>query len=339
MAGPGGGSRGGGFGGGSRGGGFGGGRGGGFGGGSYGGGFGGGPRGPYRPPHRHYRPFFGGWYHRPYYYGGGCLSGAIGIILAPILIIFAVIILLMGSLGELGSSFASIANGGTVVYNEAQFQDYANRQYATEFGSSSATEDNMLIVFLTNEENDGYYYIAWVGDNIRSEINNMFGNEGTPFGYAVHDSINAEYYAYSLDSNLAAVMETMTAKVKNLNLESSFRKEYSHANMTESHLTNRSSLTLNADTVNSALEEFTEETGIPVVIVVDNMEAVFGKTVPIYDVFTIIVVIALIALAIYLIVRAVKNRKNNNGDDENGPDNDGPDNKNSYRNAYNSYRT
>ena len=333
MAGPGGGSRGGGFGGGSRGGGFGGGHGGGFGGGS----FGGGPRGPHRPHRPYYgRPFFGGWYHRPYY-GGGCLSGAVGIIMLPIIIILSVIIMLMGSVGALGSSFANIASGGTVQYNEAQFQEYANRQYGAEFGSSSAVEDNMLIVFLTNEENDGYYCIAWVGDNIRSEINNMFGDESTHFGYTVNNCVNAEYYAYSLDSNLAAVMETMTSKVKNLGLGSSFRKEYSHSNMTESHLTNYSNLTLNADTVNGALEEFTEETGIPVVIVVDNMENVFGKTIPITDIFTVIILLVIVGVAIYLIVRAVKNRKNK-GDDGNGANGGNGNSGNDYRNAYNSYR-
>ena len=331
MAGPGGGSRGGGFGGGSRGGGFGGGsRGGGFGGGS----FGGGPRGPRRPYYG--RPFFGGgWYRRPYYGGGGCLGGALGIILAPILIILAVIIMLMGSIGALGSSFANLANGGTVRYNEAQFQEYANRQYGAEFGTSTAVEDNMLIVFLTNEENDGYYCIAWVGDNIRGEINNMFGDESTHFGYTVNSCVNAEYYAYSLDSNLATVMETMTTKVKNLGLASSFRKEYDHSKMTESHLTNYSSLTLNAETVNVALEEFTEETGIPVVIVVDDMENVFGKSIAIYDLFTVILVIVLIGVAIYLIVRAVKNKKKGDNNNGNGGNNNGG---NEYRDAYNSYR-
>ena len=70
-----------------------------------------------------------------------------------------------------GNAFTNVANGGQIIYNEPAFQDYANEQYAREFGGSSAYEDNILIVFLTNEQSDGYYSIAWVGDNIDTEIN------------------------------------------------------------------------------------------------------------------------------------------------------------------------
>ena len=153
MPGPGGGSRGGGFGGGSRGGGFGGGgsRGGGFGGGSRG--FGGGFGGPHH--HHHYgywgprRPFFGGWYGRGY--GGGCLGGLLGILLLPIILLLVVSILLVSIVG---SAVANVANGGSIYYDEAAFQQYADDQYAAEFSSYSNYENNILIVFLT-------YRVGW----------------------------------------------------------------------------------------------------------------------------------------------------------------------------------
>lgn len=330
MPGPGGGSRGGGFGGGSRGGGFGGGgHHGGFGGGHYGGPRG--PRGPFGPR----RPFFGGgWFHRPYGYGygGGCLGGLLGMLMLPILLVLVVVMIFMGSVG---TALTNVANGGSVNYNEAKFQDYANKQYAAEFGSSSAYEDNLLIIFLTNEERDGYYCIAWIGDNIRSEISNMFGDDTTRFGQAMLSSVNEDYYEYSLSSNFATVMETMTGHINNLNLSSPFRSTSDHSSMVESHLTNKTSLSVSALTVDNALKAFTAETNIPAVIVIDEMETVFGKSLSISDIFVLLVLIAVIVLVIYLIVQAVKKKKNKGGDNNGNADNNGGNS--NYNGNYNNY--
>ena len=131
MPGPGGGSRGGGFGGGS------------FGGGGFGGGgFGRGPR------HHHHGPFFGGWYHRPYYGGGGCIGGLLGIILLPVILLLLVSIILVSMIG---SAISNVANGGIISYDEVKFQKYADQQYAAAFSSYSNYENNILLVFLTNE--------------------------------------------------------------------------------------------------------------------------------------------------------------------------------------------
>ena len=335
MAGPGGGSRGGGFGGGSRGGGFGGG-GGGFGGGSRGGGFGGpggfhgGPRGPYHRGPRfgygyYHRPRFFGWWGPRYYYGGGggCLGGLIGALMAPLILLLVVGIVLMAFVG---SAITNVANGGIISYSEDVFQDYANTEYYKAFGNSKATEDNILIVLLTNEESDGYYCIAWVGDNINDNINRMFGDETTAFGQSMIASVN-DYYAYSLDSNMAMVMNTMTEKVSDLELESSFKKTYSHEKSPASHLVNYTDLSLTEETVNDALVAFTEETDIPVVIVVEDMEDVFGKNIPTEDLVIMGVLAILGVVAIVTIVRVIKDRNkfkqgNPEDDDRNDRDND-----------------
>ena len=319
MPGPGGGSRGGGFGGGSRGG-------GGYGGGGFGGGgFG---RGPH---HHHHGPFFGGWYHRPYYGGGGCIGGLLGIILLPIILLLVVSIILVSMIG---SAISNVANGGIISYDEVKFQQYADKQYAAAFSSYSNYENNILLVFLTNEENDGYYAIAWVGDNIHSEINYMFGDETTAFGQVVQSSINREYYAYSLDSNLATVMDQMGNRIDRLNLRSSFRTELGTENLPTSHVVNYSSLNITEETVNAALEDFTEKTDIPTVIVIDTMENVFGKNIPIRDIIVVIGLVVLMGVAIFFIVRGIKNRnKNDNSNQNNGGNyNNGNNNYNNYNN-------
>lgn len=284
MAGPGGGGRSGGFGGGgSRG---------------SGGGFGGGPGG-FRGGHHHHHFHYG--YPRGYYYGGGILS----LILAPIIIGLVATLLLVVFLIN---SVSVIAAGGEVVYDEATFQDYANDQYYENFGSSSAEEDNMLIVFLTEENCQEYYCIAWLGDNIKTGINNMFGNDTTEFGSAVLGTIS-DYYAYDIDTGIASVMEEMADEVVALNLSSSFKTESDRTNLTESHIDNKTTLDITESTVNPALESFTEETGIPVVVVVETMENVFGKTMPVFSIVFTVVAGIVVAVCVVKLFQGIKERK------------------------------
>ena len=292
MAGPGGGARGGGFGGGgSRGG-------GGFS--SGGGGYrGGGYRGGYR----------GGMYFGPRYYGGGCIGGLASMIFLPIIAIVMAGIILIGSVI---SAFVIAGQGGIVQYDENTFGDYANARYEEEFGRYSGYEDNILIVFTTNETTDEYYCIAWVGDHISRRINNMFGNEYTEFGTAVTSNINTQSYKYSLSSNLAGVVETMTDIIEFNNIDSHTCKEDQEA---PSHLVNRSELSINDDTVNTALEDFAAKTGIPMVIVVDEEEDVFGKHIPISVIITIIISAVILIGAAIALFKAYKYR--NGGPNDN----------------------
>lgn len=224
----------------------------------------------------------------------------------PIVLLMVAVI---GFTTMFGTAFANVKNGGTVTYNEKEFQTYANQQYLEEFGDNTGTyEDNIMIVFLTNEERDGYYAIAWVGDNVHTEINKQFGNEYTIFGRAMQSSIDSDYYEFSISKNLAMVVDEMTDSVTALNLKSSFNSQ-STGLKTESHLTNHSDLAINEETVETALKAFTEETDIPMVIVVDTMENVFGKTLSFSDVFTMLLFIVLAVVAIVMIVRAVKSKR------------------------------
>lgn len=321
MPGPGGGSRGGGFGGGSRGGSFGGGSRGGFGGGSRGPGGPGGGRGPGGPrpggfggprggfggprPGYHHGPhhwgFFGPRWGRRYYGGGGCLGSFMGLIITLIVVALLVVVFAF-------SSIRNIASGGQVMYDESKMQAYASEQYEKEFGSS---ENALCVVFLTGDEAQGYYTIAWIGDNIKTEINNMFGNEYTEFGEAVNKYVSSDYHAYSLDKSLASVMDYMTEQIKSLNLASSFDRTMETGYEKTSHLVNYSELSMTESTVNYSLENFTEQTGIPAVIVVDDMQEVFGKTLATYD---IVMVIILIVIAVVIIVKYVKGSRGNNSE-------------------------
>ena len=262
----GGGSRGGsgGFGGGS----FGGSHGGSFGGSHNGGSFGGHHGGHFGGHHHHHHgPHFWGP-RRRVYVGGGFGGGCFSIVFIYIFVLFLALWLLLPNEG------VTINFGEEDMYNEATMQDYANDKYMQYFGSSSAVEDNILLVFLTNEACDGYYTIAWVGDNISDEINNMFG-EYTEYGEALYNNID-EYFAYSFDSDLADVVTTMTQHITDLGLDSSFYWTSDQSNLADSKFVNMTTMDLTTEIVHRAISDFTAKTGIPMVIVVDSAEKVFG---------------------------------------------------------------
>ncbi len=250
----------------------------------------------------------------------------------PVIIIFLIVGMLILNLT---STLSVVANGGLVNYNYDTLEEYALEQYAAEFGSTSAYEDNILIVVVTAENNYDFDWYGCVGWHIDGEISNMFGGNQTTLGGAMLSNVNQQSYKNSLTRDLSNVMATMEKAVASKRLESSFtcdeiRSEY------DSHITNKTDLYIDASVVNSALQSFTEETDIPVVIVVDEAEDVFGKYMPAQTIISVITIIVLIGLAIFLIVRAKRNKKNNQNN-QNGQNNYNNGNNNNYNNYNNGY--
>ncbi len=314
MAGPGGGGRG--AGGGSR---------GGFGGGSFGGGSRGGGFGGHGGPHGHfghgpYRPYGGwgwgwGWGPRRYrYYGGGC-SGVVGSIFV---ILFLMVWL---TLFLVGGGFAT--EKGMYNYDENAIQDYANGQYNAIFGSSDAYEDNILLVFLA--EDDEYYdyaYIAWVGDHIDMKITDMFGNEYTQFGQSVNARLGVSSYKYSIGKNIAQIVTDMESEVSSLGLSSSFYCNEAREDAVVK-LVNNTEMEISSEMVLASIESFTESTGIPVAVVVEDMGDVFTRTGALSSMMPVIIVAIIIVVVVVAMLK--KNGKNKTS----------PDNQNGQNGHYN----
>lgn len=232
-------------------------------------------------------------------------------IFLPIIAILVAAVLLITSVI---SAFSVAGQGGVVTYDENKFQDYADEMYAMEFGTSTAYEDNILLVFTVDEEYYNYYYIAWVGDHIERDINYMFGSNSSELGRAISASVNQQSYKYSLDSNLADVVDTMADKIEAKGLSDSFTCDETHAQVS-SHLTNMAEIDMTLETVDSALMDFTERTGISIVLVVDEEEDVFGKSMPAGTIITIVISLVILALAAYWIYKAIKYRNGGPNDD------------------------
>lgn len=285
MPGPGGGGHGGGFG-------------GGFGG---GGGFRGGFGGGYRPPRR-------GFFFMPFW-GGGCL----GALFTPIICMVLAIVMMIG---VIGGGLTTLFRGGNVVYSETKMQDYARRQYATIYDPSSATyEDNVVVVFLTNEDGQSYYSIGWVGDNLKSQVSDLFGNEYTALGNAMQASINTSSYRYSLGSNLAQVTEMMETSVRNQNLETVYRTQKAEKHEAgKVYNRSNSDLQINTEIIDAALKNFTDSTDISMSIVIADAKDVFGKSLNTSAILALLLCIILIVYAVVAIVRYVKRRRGNADD-------------------------
>ena len=315
MAGPGGGAHGGG---GGRGFGGGGGFGGGFGGGG-GRGFGGGYHGGHHGYHHHHH-HYGGWgFFRPryggFYYGGGCLGGLMGLILAPAIVVLMAVILLFFSISSMVSD---ISAGGSYKYDEDALHTCARAEYDEIYGDNSAAyDDNIMILFLADEESGyTYAYIGWVGDNVDTAVDEMFGDERSILGSAFANSI-PENYKDSLGKNLSAVVERMEASVGAPSSGDHFKvSQKGVANDPE--FKNKTSLPIREETMMVALDSFYETTNISMSVVVVGLDDVFEKGLNGSTIVMLILGIVLLIVAIVLIVRAVKNKKNGGGNGGNG---------------------
>ncbi len=239
--------------------------------------------------------------------------------MAPVIISVFVILLFISSIGSLIGGFFSPSpepDSFGQNYSEAAFQSAADAKYAEYFKPGDTYEDNILLYFLVEEECKDIYFIAWVGDNIAYEINYLFGNEQSEFGQAIYTNV-ANYYAYSLDSNLAAVVNEMQKHIEGLALPSSFKEETAAADPASSKLYDLtaagSAPSMTADTVNKALHSFTEATGIRTVIAVDYIENVFpsesGGGCASVDGTAIFTVSAILFLVVVIIAVTSKSKK------------------------------
>lgn len=285
--------------------------GGGFGGGRPGGGFGGGPHRPPHHHHHHYGFFWGPRWYRPYgYYGGGCLGGLAGLVILPVIMLILAVSLIVGSLS---GAFLEVSKGGTIRYDENEFQDYADAQYAEIYGDYEAYDDNILIVVATeSEEYWDYAYMVWIGDHLNTTVYEKFDTRST-LGNSMDRRINSSSYKYSLDSDLAKVVDDM--KVSLTSVSNPYTCHETRDADVPSKFVNKTDMNLTAKTVEDSLNAFTDETDIPISIVVEDAEEIFGKKISKGTIITLVFAAILITIAVVMVVKSVKRAKEaKNGD-------------------------
>ncbi len=203
----------------------------------------------------------GGGYHN---YGRNTISS---MILTPIVFIIVSAILF---------TFYFLSRNKTFSYDEEQFQEYAINKYIDVYGSS---ENEVLVLFVasSNPTEDGYYQICIVGDNIKLDINHMFGNTNTVFGKALDDGLPKGYLNSTLNAFRNALQKTDIA-INDLNLASNFYSTIDTTNLKESKIINNVTyLNLNESLLQPSLDEFTADTNITISIYIDDVTTVFPK--------------------------------------------------------------
>ena len=235
--------------------------------------------------------------------------------LLPLVLLTVVASLITGVFGSFGSSISNIANGGHYIEDNKTVNDYCSSQYAKEFDDAVEYEDNILIIFLVDEDHEKYYTKVFVGYNVDDRIDSMFGGRYTEYGRQLTKNIG-DNYEHSLSRNLSATVRGMSDEINNLNLDSSFIDDMGSPGEYLSHVTNNSSLDISDETINSALTKFTEETKIPIVIVIDDMDNVLDKSIRTSDIINVILALVIGGFAVYFIVRAFKKQRVVNNDDD-----------------------
>lgn len=228
-----------------------------------------------------------------------------GVLFAPVLLVVFCLIFVFGIVS---SSFSAISQGGTVQYDENALQDHAAAQYDAAFAASGAYEDGLLITFLVEE--DDYYdyqYMAWTGYHIRSDVRELFGNNTTALGQTIASHINAASYKHSLDNNLADAVDDLRGQIAAMGGDMYTCEEDRTA--LPSRLLNRTNIAMSEETVNASLRRFTEETGIPLVLVVENSNAVLPTQYPVGAVVSLVLFIVVAVLVVVLLVRRYNRRQ------------------------------
>ena len=229
------------------------------------------------------------------------------IILLPIILILFFAVFLVMSIVD---TVDVVSQGGIIQYDETTFQDYTQSAYYSNFTDVKTQEDGILVVVLAYEDYQEVAYIAWPGDNIKNNINNAFST-GSYFGSYFDSTVNRDNYKYSISKDLSKIIDYMSDRVVSYGNGSSFIVDHDMTNAPKSAAINKSKLVdLNEETISVSLERFTEATGIPIILLVDDAEAVFGKTIPSGNIVVLVFAsIAIIACVVFIIVKLRQRRK------------------------------
>ena len=229
--------------------------------------------------------------------------------------VLSFVVALLCAFGLLGcASFLIIGSGDGekidgVVYDEEIFEEYACKRYNDAFGNHDGVEDNVLIVFLANRNADEFYCITWVGENLHSEIVELFGDETTDFGITTMATVSGSY-ENSIDESFISIIEHMSASVDALGLDSSFITDFEFEARSESRLINYTELNIDKYAVSDALKAFTNKNDVPIVITVDYMDNVFQKPYQQTDtIFAVIFILAATIITTCIIIRSIKKAK------------------------------
>lgn len=184
---------------------------------------------------------------------------------SPISVILGIILLVFVGITE-------SCGGNSAVYSDSKLEAAASAQYESSFRQTDAPEDALLLYFVEYDDDQEFYYIAWVGDHIRDESYDLLGDNSTKLGRILLQEVDS-LYTFSLSEDLTASVTRLAEELQKI--------PGSHHTCDEdrsdcpSGLINLSDHDLDEASINQAIWAFTEATDIPLVLVVEDAEDIF----------------------------------------------------------------
>ena len=225
-------------------------------------------------------------------------------------------------LGFFGVFFIAIAGdllfGGTVRYDDDKMEEYLETTYIDEFGTSAESEDNILFVFLYDDEiYYNYDYSFYVGDDISTDLFHYIDS----FSSSIVDRhFEVDNYEEEIEANLCRDINDMSNELRFLGNDNLICDHVHDGYNIE--LNNKSSYELDKSNIEASLSNFSNTTGVSITLVLDTRENVFGKSVEV-DIFALLVLgfifsvfIIIIVLGIVKSVKSIKKKNDNTSDIE-----------------------
>ena len=185
-----------------------------------------------------------------------------------------------------------------------ELQQYGTEKYYEIFGSSSAIEDNILLIFLADEELDDYSTMGIVGANVTYYIRVMF-EDGEDYYDAVYDNFDYDDFADYLTMGFGNVIGIMTDAITDHGFYSSFNTPSDRSSLSPSGIINQTALTLDESYITDKLEQFTEMTEIPCVLLIEYEQNVYSEFETVFDDIGIALFILMMLLIPATIIVAV----------------------------------
>lgn len=173
---------------------------------------------------------------------------------------------------------------------EEELHDYANMQYHTVFRKSNRYENNILLLYVVNEDGTAFDAIAWVGDDVPSKTKFMLSRD------EIKQGINENDYINQLSSDISIFIENLAQEVQPAEKPST--KIYS--------VDNQSNLYVDTKQIEASLETFSNMHGYGVSVIIADYDDVLAKEV---DWMPILIISAVSAVMAYYLVKRYKPKK------------------------------
>lgn len=187
-----------------------------------------------------------------------------------------------------------------IIVDDEVLAKYTQQQYDIEFSEYTYSESNILLVFLFDEDREKYVSAVKVGNNVAPEIAEIFQGEKSFYNKSVKKYFVESWLGYyGMEEEFNNVMTDVYDKIQKTNPASNLIVPSADA---VSYARDTVDFLIYPDEINTTVEVFATATGIPTVVVFENMENIFEVDYIIKEMGWIAIVFAIVLLSLCIAV-------------------------------------